>query len=301
MLLSLSNMGKTIISRSEIPLACDERFAPIQSQTLASWRRLGIVRSGISRVVPGYHMGRLAATQHMLILTTAGAGYAHSEVDDWRLSPGTLFMSRADAPIAFGCADDEWRMYWWYADARQAVSDPYVYRTCDNTAILAAAMESLFKETGDVPREQEWSAHEETGDKARAHLLAELIAHYLADELLGAPSVSLDSRAQQLQVLWRSVERNLHKDWSLNDFADFLQVSAATVQRWMHQYYGKSCHQCLIDRRMRRASELLQQTDYRLSAIAEQLGYCDAFTFSNAFKQHFKKAPRRFRQELAEH
>ena len=75
MLLSLSNMGKTIISRSEIPLACDERFAPIQSQALASWRQLGIVRSGISRVVPGYHMARPLTTQHMLILSTGGAGY----------------------------------------------------------------------------------------------------------------------------------------------------------------------------------------------------------------------------------
>lgn len=300
MLLSLSNMGKTIISRSEIPLACDERFAPIQSRALASWRQLGIVRSGISRVVPGYHMGRPFGSQHMLILNTGGAGYAHNEQEDWQLRPGTLFMSRADVPIAFGCADEFWQMYWWYVDAAQPISEEYVFRDCVNTAIISTAMESLFKETGDVPREQEWLAHEETGDKARAQLLADVIAHYLADELLGAPAVALDSRAQQLQVLWREVERNLHKDWSLYDFADFLHVSEATVQRWMRQYYGKSCHQCLIERRMRRAAELLQQTDYRINAIAEQLGYCDAFTFSNAFKQHYHVAPRHFRQAAAE-
>ena len=297
MLLSLSNMGKTIIARSEIPLACDERFAPIQSQTLASWRQLGIVRSGISRVVLGYHMGRSAGTQHMLILTTAGMGYAHNEAEEWELGAGTLFMSSAAAPVAFGCAGDDWQMYWWYADAKQTVPGDYIFRDCDNTQIIAAAMESLLAETGDVPREQEWSAHEETGDKARAQLLAELIAHYLADELLGAPSVALDSRAQQLQVLWREVERNLHKDWSLNDIADFLKVSAATVQRWMHQYYGQSCHQCLIERRMRRATELLAQTDYRVSDIAEQLGYCDAFTFSNAFKQQYAISPRAYRHQ----
>ena len=220
---------------------------------------------------------------------------AHNEINEWQLRPGTLFLSRSDAPIAFGCADDFWQMYWWYMDAGQKIRDAYVCRDCENAGIISVAMESLFKETGDVPREQEWSAHEETGDKARAQLLAELIAHYVADELLDTAPVALDSRAQQLQILWRSVERNLHKDWSLHDIAAFLQVSEATVQRWMHQYYGKSCHQCLMERRMRRAAELLQQTDYRISAIAEQLGYCDAFTFSNAFKQHYQIAPRNFR------
>ena len=290
-------MGKTIISRSEIPLACDERFAPIHSEALATWRKLGIVRSGISEVVPGYHMGRIGGQQHMISLTSGGSGYAESEDASWQLEPGSLFMSSAHVPVAFGCADKTWRMYWWYTAASAKRSEPYVFRDCPETEIISAAMEALFTETGDVPREREWSAHVETGNKERAELLAELIAGYLRDELVDSTESALDNRAQQLHVLWREVERSLHKDWSLKDVARHLQVSDATVQRWMHQYYGKSCHQCLVERRMKRAAELLLQTDYTINAIAEQLGYCDAFTFSNAFKQQHGIAPSFYRKK----
>ena len=292
-------MGKTIIPRSEIPVACDERFAPLHHDSYLSWRKLGIVRSGISHVVDGYQMGRGPNQQLMLILTTVGKGYAHSEQESWGLIPGSMFICGPAQPVAFGCAGSDWTMYWWYLDVPADLEIDYRFADCEQAAVLAANMEALFSELGDIPRDQEWRAQiagmENDNKQARSVLLADLIASYLS-EVIDAPlHQQLDNQEQALSVLWREVDRNLHKDWTLNDFADALQVSSATVQRWMHKQYAKSCHQLLIERRMQRASQLLLHTDYSLENIAQQLGYADAFTFSNAYKQCYGLAPSHYK------
>lgn len=288
-------MGKTIIQRSEIPAACDERFAPVTSDIYVPWRRLGIVRSGISHLVPGYHMGRPVARQQMLILCTGGRGYAFHEAQEWSLESGCLFMSGTNSPIAFGCAGDHWDIYWWYAEGDQSDFD-YYCEPYAHAGILAAAMEALFEEAGDVPREREWTDEAPVRNRERALRLSELIATYLSDLIQAPDQLRLDKQEQQLQTLWREVDRTLHQDWDIKAFAAFLDVSTATVQRWMHKYYGKSCHQLLIDRRMYRSRQLLLHTAYTLENIAEQLGYCDAFTFSNAFKKYTGRSPAQFRE-----
>ncbi len=297
MLFWINSMGKTIIGKSEIPAACDERFAPLVSAPFVSWRKMGIKRSGISYLVPGYNMERVGTDDVMLILTADGLGYAFSENEEWDLRPGTLFMSGPLLPVGFGCAGDHWNIYWWYIDTDAATSIRYYYEECAQQGILSASMEALFSEVGDVPRNREWSMDVDIKNPNRALMLSELIAGYVS-EFIDAPiEKSLNAQEQRLLVLWREVDRNLHQDWSINDFAAFLEISPASVQRWMQKYYGKSCHQILIDRRMLRAKQLLQHTEYNLENIANQLGYCDPFTFSNAFKKYYGQAPSLLRKE----
>lgn len=291
-------MGKTIKVRHEIPAACDERFAPIHSQTFVPWRKLGIMRSGISHLCPGYHMGRVHAPQQMLILNHSGRGYAFSEDEEWQLEPGTLFMSAADQPIAFGCDGDHWQIYWWYVHADTANTFDYVYEPCEDETIISASMEALFRETGIIEQNNEWSQQAATMQtNNRSQMLSELIADYLSPYIQVPAQQQLNSQQQQLMAMWREVDRNLHKDWSMRDFAAFLHISTATVQRWIQKYYQTSCHQMLIERRMLRASQLLLHTDYPIEAIAQQLAYCDGFTFSNAFKLKYGVSPSHYRKE----
>jgi AraC-like DNA-binding protein len=44
------------------------------------------------------------------------------------------------------------------------------------------------------------------------------------------------------------------------------------------------------------ALSMLSDGDFRVSDVAEQLGYADVFTFSKQFKQIYKKSPKNFRQ-----
>jgi len=278
-------MGKRITNIHEVPAACDERFAPIHSDVFVSWRKLGICRSGISYLRSGYHMGRGQTRQQMLILTAAGHGYARSEDQQWSLEAGSLFMSGPGMPIAFGCTDDHWDIYWWYVEGHNESDLEYYCEPCEQTQILAASMEALFLEAGDIPRNREWS--DEAGKSSinsRGIMLSDLIASYLTEFVHTPKSQVLNSQKQKMMVLWREIDRNLHKDWSMGDFSEFLDISPASVQRWMKKYYKTSCHQMLIERRMTRATQLLLHTDYPLEDIAKQLAYCDGFTFSNAFK-----------------
>ncbi|NRA36856.1 MAG: AraC family transcriptional regulator [Planctomycetes bacterium] len=299
-------MGKTIKNIHEVPATCDERFAPIHNDVFVSWRKLGIVRSGISHLRPGYRMGRQMPQQQMMILTTGGCGYAHGATQDheWKLEPGSLFMSGPRMPVAFGCHEQHeqqkqhWDIYWWYVEGHSENTLSYYHQDCESTKILSASMEALFAETGDIERNREWSLEAEQADiNTRSILLSDVIAHYLAEFIRTPVNQVLNTQKQQLMVLWREVDRNLHKDWSIGDFAAFLQVSTATLQRWMKKYYHTSCHQMLIERRMQRACQLLLHTDYSLESIAELLAYCDGFTFSNAFKLKYGVSPSHYRKQ----
>jgi AraC-like DNA-binding protein len=155
----------------------------------------------------------------------------------------------------------------------------------------------LFEEAGDVAKARAWADQAPVHNRERALQLSELIAAYLCELIENPAEMQLDRQEQQLMALWRDVNRSLHQDWDIKAFARFLNISTASVQRWMHKYYGKSCHQLLIEQRMQRATQLLQHTDYTLENIAGQLGYCDAYTFSNAFKKHNGMAPAYFRSK----
>jgi AraC family transcriptional regulator of arabinose operon len=72
-------------------------------------------------------------------------------------------------------------------------------------------------------------------------------------------------------------------------------MGASTLRRRFRQATGRSLRDWALATRLQHAARLLQDSDHAISAIADELGYCDAAAFSRQFKQHFGLTPRAYR------
>jgi two-component system response regulator YesN len=75
------------------------------------------------------------------------------------------------------------------------------------------------------------------------------------------------------------------------------EVSTSYIRELINYKYG-ICPQQLIEKlRLKRAKELLMDTDLKIYEISKKVGYCNIKTFRIAFKKQYKKTPSEFRTQ----
>ncbi|HWD78351.1 MAG TPA: AraC family transcriptional regulator [Kribbella sp.] len=84
-------------------------------------------------------------------------------------------------------------------------------------------------------------------------------------------------------------------DLALGELADRLGISPAQLSRRFKAVHGVTPVGYLRGLRLRRARELLAETDDTLQAVAEQSGYRSAFYLSRVFSNQFLQSPSQYR------
>lgn len=104
-----------------------------------------------------------------------------------------------------------------------------------------------------------------------------------------APAASLADRAASY------IQEHYTEDLSLDIIAGHLKVSPTYLSRIFTQEQGMGILEYLTDLRLRKARELLTQTNDRIYEIAKKVGYSDAVYFNKVFKKHTGKTPKEYR------
>ena len=84
------------------------------------------------------------------------------------------------------------------------------------------------------------------------------------------------------------IENNYDHSFSIQEIADSLGLERTYLYRLFKKVTGFSPQEYLLDYRIRKACELLQNTDLPIAQIARSVGYEDSLYFSRLFKQHMK-------------
>jgi AraC-like DNA-binding protein len=98
-----------------------------------------------------------------------------------------------------------------------------------------------------------------------------------------------------LRGLWDRVAAALAEDWNLKRLTVESGYSREHLRRLCHSALGRGPMHQVTNLRMRRATELLTRTNQTIEAIALQVGYQNAFVFSNAFKKCIGWRPSEYR------
>ena len=85
---------------------------------------------------------------------------------------------------------------------------------------------------------------------------------------------------------------------SLRDLANSACLSEKQYTRQFLKATNTTPHQYILRIRMNQAKHLLEDTDLTIHAIAGELGYADAFTFSRQFKKTVGISPNLFRSSI---
>ena len=101
---------------------------------------------------------------------------------------------------------------------------------------------------------------------------------------------------ERIEAAMHFIERNYELNISLEDAAQYVNMSKYHFSRLFKKSCGYSPYDFLILPRLTRAKFLLKTTDLPIKVIAQNVGYQSVTTFTNAFTERVGISPTRFRQ-----
>lgn len=124
--------------------------------------------------------------------------------------------------------------------------------------------------------------------------LHDLVASYLSRWVTALSDPHHHRSVVQEALLY--IEANYFTDFSVPDVAEAVLLSPSYLSSVFHEEMGKTIREYVTDLRMRKATELLRTTTYRVTDIAHAVGYQDGNYFSRCFKKHHGVSPAEFRE-----
>jgi AraC-like DNA-binding protein len=265
---------------------CNERLVgPANSPSLSFF---DIRLAGLTRAVPEFRFVRTRARFNQLLVCLGGFGHVWVAGEWLRCTPGTAYVTPADAFHAYhAVAVEPWEFCFviyshafrsgLLAQLRQPALIPA------DPQRLPAAIEGLYDEATGM--------HE---PPAMHHWIA-LVDQY-AQRIL-EPAAGSDTRLRQL---WKEVETNLDHPWDLEQLAARINVTPEHLRRLCRRQVHASPMHYVTRLRLRHAASLLASRIYSVEVVARKVGYTNAFAFSTAFKREMGMPPSEYSQALQE-
>jgi len=92
-------------------------------------------------------------------------------------------------------------------------------------------------------------------------------------------------------------ERNYHKKVSLDDAAALVFLSPKYLSRVFKQVTGEGFNEFKLKVKMRKAAEMLHQSDKSIAQVAHELGYQNLESFIRIFKKIYRCTPTEYREQ----
>ena len=94
------------------------------------------------------------------------------------------------------------------------------------------------------------------------------------------------------------IDKNLDRDFKLNDLAAVVEMSPYHFARMFKQSTGYTPHQYLVRQRINKAKELLRRTEIAIADIGYIVGYKNPSHFAKIFRQQTRVSPTDYRGEF---
>lgn len=275
---------------NRIPQNSIEQFIPVHLLDKEYFKNMGILRGGISILRKGCVISRPKGREyHIVIVTLKGTGkFIMENGVELVAEQGQYFFSAADGqghkhlPIS-----DEWRICWiqieksgnWFV----APPSDYMLSKCSSFREIGNCFESIISEYSEQYRDH--TTIEE--------LQCQLLMYYVKREIdLNNYSGKNMMYLKKFNQLWHDVSINIGRPWDIETLCDYMGLSKAHLVRLCNEFYQTSPANKIKQIKMDHAYALLANLDYRVSDIAEVVGYNSVSSFSVAFKKYFHILPK---------
>ena len=103
----------------------------------------------------------------------------------------------------------------------------------------------------------------------------------------------------RMQKFLRYIEQNYSSNFSLDELADSANVSKSECLRCFKASLQITPYKYLTEFRLAKAAELLKNTDYPISKVADLTGFCQLSHFGKCFKEKTGYTPKEYRKQKA--
>ena len=267
--------------------------AELASPLYLTWAGHRICKSDHSigpRVLPNYKM----------VLVVEGSGFFRLNGQDKLIRAGDLFFCFPDViHHYFANPGDPWTIKWFSFNGNSCqqimrslgtTPDEPIFTDCMTNRLL-----SLMDEIIEGLKRDNVHTYAATG-----------YSYLFFDELLsirnneGLSSKHEVAENELLEKIKRFVQLNYANNLGVDVIAAHLNYSRSFISHFFKQHTGISLPQYVNELRIRRACELLSQTDMSNEQIAMSVGYSDTLYFIKVFKRHTNTTPQKYRQNTQE-
>ena len=269
--------------RYEISDTTHQEFVD-QSHVLA-FEQLGIVQCGTASFRDFFSVYRKNQQKHMLLFTVRGKGWLDSGACHYILEPGSCITVPAGVENGFGIEEETWQIAWIFLSPDKQwsnIDNDILYTLTPAAEVVASCIHTLLRSV---------SLPIDLGGAVAIHIVAQIEA------LINAPiPQQLDRNAIRLERAFDTAQKQLHKEWNVQELSNLFPCSEPHFHRLCQRYYSHSPMTHLMRMRMEYAARLLRSSDCSIQHIGEIVGYPNAANFSTRFKAWSGMTPRQFKQ-----
>lgn len=240
--------------------------------------------SGWHRCRPCHSYGPAKRDHYLLHYVTGGRGVYQVNGKTYSLAAGDGFIIYP-YDVTFYQADqqDPWEYSWiaWNGDYAQEILNHFAF-TEQNLLFHKDDVQEVSRLFQDVFKtyESDYNPYSLLGR------FYSLMAAFVGD--VGAEDVILNRAVTYIHNGYRSIR-------SINEIADYVFMSRSHLYRLFMDAFGKSPKKYLDDFRLKKARQLLEDTERHIDDIALESGYNSVSHFSNTFKNCVGMSPSQYR------
>lgn len=279
-----------------------QRLVVVPANVIERCKSLPIVRHlyvtdiGAYPSAPFHYVDRSPGIeQAILICCMSGRGSLRIDANEHAIQRGRLFFIPPRTPHTYW-ADDEhpWSLFWIHFDGLDAGEVLQTYSIERNEPLLFVPDLSKLKQAfEDVYA----CLNYHFSDTGLLAMTAELLGLFSTIRICqGHIEPKRQSTAKRVMDTIHFMNQHLNMLLTLQELADHSGQSVSYYSRLFKEKTGQSPLSYFIQLKIRKACELLDQTDMNISAIASELGYDDAYYFSRLFKKIQGVAPAMYRR-----
>lgn len=242
-----------------------------------------------------YRQRKEGSSQHILIYCTEGSGWISVKGRRFSVRANQYFIIPKTVPHSYGSSkQNPWSIYWIHFLGSQ--SEDYANLTTNPQTIFPSNIDridnriELFE---GMLQNLEMGFTQENIQYANICLM-----HFLASFKFLDQYRQIRKRDDSDPILksMRHMKANLEDTLTLRDLAKRVNLSTSQYSLLFKRKTGKSPLDYVIQLRIQKACQLLDNTDLKIKQIAPQVGYQDPYYFSRIFTKTIGTSPRDYRK-----
>lgn len=261
-------------------------FLPPQPQEALVW----CASIWESKMLRGCHMRRIHSNFLALEFVRKGSLYVRQDETAFLAEEGDFFLLRPGGDL-------------------EIMTGPPDFCVKDSMILSGSLLEDILKRTGleeknYLPKvnvkkfESLLHSFKAYSKEYHSGILAELEQRAYDLILLLKEPASPKKTPDDLVALLNFMESNLERPFSLEELARHYGCSVSHLTRLFHLHCRSTPYRVLVEMRMRRAVNLLLETELSVKEIAGMVGYENSLNFSTEFKKRNHISPRLFRKGM---
>lgn len=267
--------------------------------TVSSLQRkidLNLLFFGLEKCEPRHTWGPGLRDAYILHYIHAGRGIFRTKESAFELEAGQGFVIMPETLVHYSAHDTEPWIYSWIG-----------FTGVNARSLLQRAQIDAERPIFEVPAgsylgdfyEELKAAYETRGSDVHSQ---SVLYRVLADLIRFSPETREErkpsaSREGYIRKSIEFIESSYSQKISVLEIARFVGLDRTYLSGLFKERFGVSLQAYLLEYRMNRAAELLQNPELSVSDVSRSVGYTDPFLFSKMFKRIVGQAPTLFREK----